>query len=199
MELIRKTSLIAALIYGLYGFFSYLNLGVYVPPFPLKPFLVLALLIAFVASSKIGVEKVLNFVFSAWLLSYAFVGQYLLETFLETSSVIFYLEYIEPFVRICSMLLFVIFAFLFSIKSIEKLYQQYILIYISLLMVIFELSNIGQASFDWGIVVFAAFLFGFYRISKQSLMNVNSEGVMYAVNGLGVIILIERLSLIIGN
>lgn len=195
MEKLNKTVTIGCLIYGLYGLISWLNVGAFVPPIPLKPFLFLAFLVAFIIINKQNNFTSLNIFFLVWLTTLIFVGQYLAETFFDFESVQFYMNVIEPFVLLGSILAFIVFVFIFSRKIGYSPIIIVVLLILTVSIFLFILLIGKQFVYDWGIAIVALLFFVFNR-NKDSLSE-NHQKIQVVLSGVAVINVLEQLAFLL--
>src|SRR5690554_8204292 len=96
MEALRKTVIVGCLIYGLYGLMSLLQLGTFIPPLPIKPFLFSTFLIPYVMVSQKAFSPLLRISLLVWMTTLIFVGQYFVEFVFDHTTVDLYLNTVEP-------------------------------------------------------------------------------------------------------
>lgn len=194
MEKLRKTVLSGALIYALYGLISLFNLGVFIPPIPLKPFLFSAFLLAYVLVSRQDYSPLLRISLLIWMMSLIFVGQYFVEIFFDVKTIDFYLNNVEPFVLIGSITAFIAFTYKIVSEMNYSSYQYYLPIIISSAIIPLTIILKDQIVFDWGMIAVAILIFVFERINKEQNTEEKLEKVLYVLNGVAAITLIERVT-----
>lgn len=192
MEKLRKTVIIGCLIYGLYGLISWLDVGVFVPPIPLKPFLFATFFVFFVYDDYQGHLTVLNISFLIWLATLVFIGQYLVETFFDYNTVDLYINTIEPYILLGSMISFIVFVSILS-KRFEYPYILTLILSTLAILILLSVILIGkQAFYDWGIAV-VALLFFIFNWNKDHL-NENYQKMQMVLNGVAIINVLEKLA-----
>lgn len=195
MEKLSKTVSISCLIYGLYGLVSWLDVGAFVPPIPLKPFLFVAFLLAFVFSIRQNIFTSLNISFLLWLVTLVFVGQYLVETFFDFEFVHLYMNSIEPFILLGSIFAFIVFVFNFSRKIGSSSIRIFILLLLSILIFTFILLIGKHFVYDWGIAIITLLFFIFNR--NNTSLSENTQKIQIILNGVAILNVLEQLAFLL--
>lgn len=196
METLRKTVNIGCLIYAVYGLISLVNLGVYVPPIPLKPILFIVFLVAYILVIKKATHRLLHLVFCILLLSMALTGQLLANTFLDYQATQFYQEAISPIFSILLLSSFVLMVYMLPQKlSFSKLEARSVwlmgIIVVPLSVVVFDYHV-----FIWGFMVIVLQFF-LYRRKRRHAIPSQLEGMLFVLNGIAVISLIEQMAVLL--
>ena len=193
MEALYKTVVVSCLIYVLYGLMSFLELGHFIPPLPLKPFLFLIILVVFLVESFRTTFSTFNLLLILWLGTLILKGQFLIETFFNYDSILWYLEHLEPLVFYASIILFslLILFFLKEIKASIILTYGFTLAVLSLMILSFYTEN--YFLYDWGIVFTSLFIFVLSRF-KANVIGLVSEKPLIILYGVGVINVIEQVT-----
>src|SRR5690554_5758828 len=166
MEILRKTVIIGCLIYGVYGIVSLIQLGQFIPPIPIKPFVFAAFLIVYVSVSRQDFSPLLRISFLIWMMSLIFVGQYFVEILFDYSTVDFYLNNVEPFVLMGSIAAFIALVYKLVGELRYQSFKYYLLIVISALIIPITILIKDQIIFDYGIILIAFLFFIFERMKK---------------------------------
>jgi hypothetical protein len=194
MEALRKTVTVGCLIYGLYGLVSLFDLGVFIPPFPIKPFLFATFLISYILVSREDFSPLLRISLLVWMTTLVFVGQYFVEIFFDYSTVDFYINNVEPFVLMGSIAAFI--ALVYKLVS-EMGYTRlkfYLPLVISAALIPLTIFIKDQIIFDWGIIAVAFLLFIFNRLKKGTSTEEMHEKILFVLYGVAAITIIERIT-----
>jgi len=194
MEILRKTVIIACLIYGLYGVVSLLDLGVFIPPLPLKPFLFAVFLITYVSVSRKDFSPLLRIAVLVWMMTLIFVGQYFVEIFFDYATVDLYLNNVEPVVLIGSIAAFITLVYKLVGEMGYRSFKYYLPIIISAVLIPLTIFFKDQIIFDWGIIVVALLLYVFDRLKKEVSTQDIYEKILVIIYGVAAITLIERIT-----
>ena len=194
MEALRKTVTIGCLTYGLYGLISLFELGTFVPPIPIKPFVFATFLIAYVSVSRQDNSPLLRIALLVWLITLIFVGQYFAEIFFDFDTVDFYINTVEPFVLMFSISAFVAMNYKLVRELGYSSIKYYLLIVISGMLIPLTIVFNDQIMFDWGMVTVAFLFFIFERMNKGRNVEDKYEKVFFVLNGVAVITIIERIT-----
>ena len=192
MEKLNKTVKIGCLIYGLYGLMSWLEIGTFVPPIPLKPILFFVFLIAFVVNIQRFDSKLLNGFVLSWLITLVFVGQYLVEMLFSYKGIYFYLNSIEPYAFLLSVTSFIVLVLVFlrkmNYRPIYILIFSFMLILFIVLLLFTDIKNL----YEWSTVVIALMFLVFNR--NKNDLNKNFQKVQIILIGVGTINGLEQLA-----
>src|SRR5690554_3601869 len=164
MENLRKTVLVGCLIYGLYGLTSLFNLGVFIPPLPLKPFLFTVFLFSYIFVSRQDFAPLLRISLLIWMTTLIFIGQYFIEVFFDYETVYFYLNNVEPFILMGSIAAFIALVYKLVSEMHYTSFKYLTPIVISGLLIPLTLFIKDQIVFDWGIITIALLFFIFERL-----------------------------------
>ncbi len=195
MEILNKTIKIGCLIYGLYGLISWLEIGTFIPPIPLKPILFFAFLIAFVVNIHRFDSKLLNGLVLTWLITLIFVGQYLVETFFNYKGIYFYMNSIEPYAFLLSVFSFLIFTLVFLYKMKYPPLKILLFSFTLLLFLLLLLLTDIQYLYEWCTVVIA-FMFFVFNKNKNDLSE-HFQKVQIVLIGVGIINGLEQLAFLL--
>lgn len=167
METLQKTVVIGCLIYGLYGLVSVLELGHFIPPLPLKPFLFIAFLFAFTVDDYKSLRRPLHSTLFVWLGALALTGQFFVETLFSYETTLYYLKHIESIVFIASMVSFALFVF-FILKEIKPSLLLYFFFLIGFVFLfVFSFSSLSYFIYNWTIVLASLFFYLFTRLKAE--------------------------------
>lgn len=194
MENLRKTVLVGCLIYGLYGLVSLFDLGVFIPPLPLKPFLFAVFLIVYISVSRQDFSPLLRISLLVWMTSLVFVGQYFVEVFFEYSMVDFCLNNVEPFILMGSIAAFIALVYKLVGEMGYTALKYYLPILISATLIPLTIFFKDQIIFDWGIVTIAVLLYTFDRLKKGASTEEMHEKILIVMYGVAAITVIERIT-----
>lgn len=194
MEALRKTITIGCLIYGLYGLISLFDLGTFIPPLPVKPFLFAAFLIAYVSVSRQDFSPLLRISLLVWMMALIFVGQYFVEVFFDYEMTDFYLNNVEPFVLMGSIAAFIAMNYKLVGEMGYRSLKYYLPIIISAAIIPLTIVFKDQLVFDWGMITLAFLFFIFERTSKVNNREEKNEKILYVLYGVSVITIIERIT-----
>lgn len=194
MEVLRKTVIISCLIYGLYGLLSLLNLGVFIPPLPIKPLLYILFLLVYIAVSRYDYSPLLRIALLIWMTSLVFVGQYFVELIFDYTTVDFYLNNVEPFVLMGSIAAFILLVYKLASEMGYTSLKYYLLISIAAALIPLTILVKDRIVFDWGIsaVAFLFYLFEWFR--KEVEMEEMHEKILFVLYGVAIITVIERVT-----
>ncbi|WP_107037839.1 hypothetical protein [Brumimicrobium mesophilum] len=197
MEVLRKITIIGCLVYGLYGLVSFLDLGTFVPPIPLKPYIFMAFLIGYVTVSRQDFSPLLRISLLVWMMALIFVGQYFVETFFDYETVDFYLNNVEPFVLMGSIAGFVAMVYKLVGELAYRSIKYYLPIGVSTAIIPLTVIFKNQIVFDWGMVIVALLLFTFERMKTTTEIEEKYEKIFYVLYGVSVVTIIERMTYIL--
>lgn len=193
MENLRKTVNICCLIYGVYGLISLVQLGTFVPPIPLRPILFLVLLIFYVLRTKMIMKSALSeFIFLLWLTSMVFVGPYFMESWGRFETVSYFYGHVEPIIRVVSSITFSIVIIFLCYHKKYKSWLFYLLVLVAICFIPYSFRS--HSASDWGMIgiIFLSFLANF--LTKHSKIREGWMEKSLVLNGVGIILLIERLT-----
>ena len=194
MEALKKTVIIGCLVYGLYGLVSLIDLGVFIPPLPVKPFLFAAFLIAYVSVSRKDFSPLLRISMLVWMMTLIFVGQYFVETFFDYTTVDTYLNNVEPVILMGSIAAFIALVYKLVSEMGYTSVKYYLPIVISAALIPLTILFKDQIVFDWGIIVIAFVFFLFERLKKENSTEEMHEKILYVLYGVAAITVIERVT-----
>ncbi|PWH86793.1 hypothetical protein [Brumimicrobium oceani] len=197
MEALRKSVIIGSLIYGLYGLVSLFDLGTFIPPIPLKPFLFAAFLIAYVSVSRNDFSPLLRISLLVWMVSLIFVGQYFVEIFFDYEMVDFYINNVEPFVLMGAIAAFIALTYMLVLEMGYRSTKFYLPLIISSAIIPLTIILKDQIVFDWGMILVAILFFIFERLGKNEEREEKYEKILLVLNGVAVITIIERITYIL--
>lgn len=192
METLRKTTFVCCLTYGIYGLLSVVQLGKFIPPLPLKPFLFLAMWLAFVFLEYKTLKNPKNLFLIAWLGTYLLIGQYLVETLFNYETTHYYLMKIEPFVFITSALFFALFVF-FILKELQlKAFLLFCFLIGFVGLIVLSIYSSFTWIFDWTIVATSFFFYLFTRFKVKNEKK-ELEKPLIVLYGVSAITFIEQM------
>lgn len=194
MEALRKTVIIGCLIYGLYGIVSLIDLGTFVPPIQLKPFLFAAFLIAYVSVSRKDFSPLLRISLLVWMMTLIFVGQYFVEVFFDHDTVDLYINSVEPFVLMGSITAFIAMTYKLVVELGYRSLKLYLPIIVSAALIPLTILFKDQIVFDWGMVSVALLFFVFERMKNGAVTEDKYEKILFVLYGVSVITIIERIT-----
>ncbi len=197
MEALRKTVIVACLIYGLYGLVSLFDLGTFIPPIPLKPFIFAAFLIAYVSVSRKDFSPLLRISLLVWMMTLIFVGQYFVEVFFDYETIDFYLNNVEPFVLMGSITAFIALSYKLVEELAYRSFKYYLPIVISAVLIPLTILLKDQIVFDWGMIIIAFLFFIIERTDKAGATEEKYEKIFYVLYGVAAITIIERITYLI--
>lgn len=197
MEALRKTVIIGCLIYGLYGLVSLFDLGTFIPPLPIKPFLFAAFLIAYVSVSREDFSPLLRISLLVWMMTLIFVGQYFVEIFFDYATVENYINNVEPFVLMGSITGFIAMTYKLVGELEYRSFKYYLPVVISAALIPLTIYVKDQIIFDWGMVIVAFLFFLFERVEKTGATEDKYEKIFFVLYGVAVITIIERITYLI--
>lgn len=195
MEALQKTVVLGSLIYFIYGILNLIQIGVYLPPFPLRSFILLAILIVFVKTQQRTQDRLLWVVFSVWLSSYLFVSPLFLENFLSFAFLSYYVNQIMDIVIICNAILFFL-TIVFMLRKV--MLNKGFLIFLSIVfLAVIVFSLLLFSSLILGVIGFAVFLY--LIIFKREVGDVQKteERIALIIYGLGFMLIIDNITLLI--
>ena len=194
MEALRKTVIIGCLVYGLYGLVSLFDLGVFIPPLPIKPFLFAVFLIVYISVSRQDFSPLLRISLLVWMTTLVFVGQYFVEFFFDYSTVDMYINNVEPVILMGSIAAFIALVYKLVSEMGYTSIKYYLPIVISAALIPLTILFKDKIVFDWGIVVIAFLFFLFDRLKKEGSTEEMHEKILYVLYGVAAITVIERIT-----
>src|SRR5690554_523436 len=197
MDKLQKTVIIGTLIYGLYGLISLFDLGVFIPPLPLKPFLFVLFLFSYILVSQQDFSPLLRISLLIWMTTLVFVGQYFVETFFDYATVDFYLNNVEPFILIGSITAFIILVYQLVNEIGYTSLKYFTPIAIAVLLIPLTLLIKNQIIFDWGMIIIAVLFFIFERSKKEQTTAEKHVKILTLLYGISAITIIERVTYIL--
>ncbi|HLV41722.1 MAG TPA: hypothetical protein VKY37_05560 [Brumimicrobium sp.] len=192
MEVLRKAVIIGCLVYGLYGLVSLFDLGVFIPPLPIKPFLFAAFLIVYVSVSRQDFSPLLRISLLVWMMTLIFVGQYFVETFFDYTTVDLYLNNVEPVILMGSIAAFIALVYKLVSEIGYTSLKYYLPIVISAALIPLTIIFKDQIVFDYGIITVALMLFLVERLKKENSTAEMHDKILYILYGVATITVIER-------
>ncbi|RFC53239.1 hypothetical protein [Brumimicrobium aurantiacum] len=197
MERLQKIVTLSCLIYTLYGLSSFFQLGTFVPPIPLKPFLFLTFLIAYLVSSSFKEFNLLKIFTSFWLLSLIFVGQYFVEVFFDYQTVECYLRNVEPLVLIGSVLGFISVIFKLSYTIGLGFFKSAIPVLGIVLLFSFSPNLDDHLVYDFVIIAFAFIFYLYDCLNQVGIVETKQKEIILLLQGVAVLTFIERMTYIV--
>lgn len=194
MEALRKTVIIGCLVYGLYGLISLFDLGVFIPPLPIKPFLFAIYLIVYVSVSRKDFSPLLRISLLVWMMTLIFVGQYFVEIFFDYATVDMYLNSVEPVILMGSITAYIALVYKMVGEMGYTAIKYYLPIVISAALIPLTIVFKDQIVFDLGIITVAFMFFLFERLKKGGDTEDMHEKILYVLYGVAAITIIERVT-----
>jgi hypothetical protein len=185
---------ILCLTYIVYGITSFFQLGTFLPPIPLKPFIYLLFVCLGIYYGLRSGASIVSYALLGWLSLFAFNSNAFLEVIMNTSQLINYEKNVSVFVSLALMIVFLIHAFLllFSIARQDKRYSVF---FIPLLLaVIFHFLASTFLPFNTIIIGWATLVFILDRMFGEKLPNLFNLGPI--LFGAGVIEIVEMVVLL---
>ena len=105
MEQLRKVVVLGCLTYLLYGLISWFQLGVFLPPLPVKPFLFIGFAIFGLYNAIKSGIKTLDVSFYVWLIFISVINQSFLELLLSTPQIMTFQDLIEVVFQLIAVIL----------------------------------------------------------------------------------------------
>lgn len=194
MEQLRKVVAVGCLTYVLYGLVSWFQLGTFLPPLPVKPFLFLGFAIFGLVSAVRSGINALDVSFYLWLGFISIINQSFLELLLSTPQLITYQESLEIIFELIAVLLYLSFNVLviLSLRKINKKFTLYFLLLITLVVLIFALPkyiNLKLSAILMGIIYFITNRF------TDLNQNLSLERVIIILTGVSLIEAVEIIAL----
>ena len=192
MGLLRKIVTIACLSYFIYGITSAFQLGSFLPPIPLKPFLYLL----FVAAGLIYAIRFKihfnSYALVSWLALFAINTHAFLEISLSRESILYYKEYISVFVSLIMMILFALHS-IFLMSGVVKENKRIAILFLPLIGgIIFHFIDSTLLSFNIIVICWSLLAFLFERNFAENHPNLfKLNSILY---GVGMIEAIEMIS-----
>ncbi len=126
---------VACLTYIVYGITSAFQLGTFLPPVPLKPFMFLLFVVAGVVFAVRSKAKLLSYVLLSWIALYALNSHAFLEVSLKFDTLLFYEEQVSIYISLVMVLLFLLYNALLILGGV-KLDKRLWLLFIPLLAIL---------------------------------------------------------------
>lgn len=194
MEQLRKVVTVGCLTYVLYGLISWFQLGTFLPPLPVKPFLFLGFAIFGLVNAVQSSIKLLDIAFYLWLVFISVINQSFLEILLSTPQISSFQETIEVFFQFIAVLLFIWFntLIILSLRKINYNFSLYFLILITLIVLVFVLPryiSLQKSAVIMGLLYFLTYRFSQKRIGKSV------ERTVVVLTGVAIIEVIEIIAL----
>lgn len=194
MERLRKTVNISCLIYFVYGIVSWIDLGTFVPPLPLKPILILGFLIVFALSVDFKVNRNLSYLVIGWLFTLLFSNQRLVELFLNHTNLEIFVRKISPNTLSLSLFFFAIILMSLFIRSKTNKIVRLVLIALLVLSAIIYYPRFDYY-YELAIVVMTSILFVINRLGEREEESGHIENVIIVLNGVAILSVIDLLTL----
>lgn len=194
MGQLRKVVALGCLTYILYGLISWFQLGVFLPPLPVKPYLFLGFAVfGLVFAVRTGI-KALNLSFYLWLIFISVINQSFLELLLSTSQLISFQESVEVLFQLIAVVLFIVFNtfLIISLQRVKVIFFVYFFILISLVIMIFVIP--GYVGLEESMIVMATLYFLSSRFAVDKL-NDSAESTVILFTGVALIELVEMIAL----
>lgn len=194
MGQLRKVVALGCLTYILYGLISWFQLGVFLPPLPVKPYLFLGFAVfGLVFAVRTGI-KALNLSFYLWLIFISVINQSFLELLLSTSQLISFQESVEVLFQLIAVVLFIVFNtfLIISLQRVKVIFFVYFFILISLVIMIFVIP--GYVGLEESMIVMATLYFLSSRFDVDKL-NDSAESTVILFTGVALIELVEMIAL----
>jgi hypothetical protein len=194
MEQLRKVVAVGCLTYVLYGLISWFQLGVFLPPLPIKPFIFLGFAIFGLVSAARSGLKALDVSFYLWLVLISVTNQSFLELFVSTPQIITFQDNVEVFFQLIAVVLFIVFNVLiiFSLRKVKLSFAIYFLILTALVILIFTMPS--YVSLKESIIIMAIIYFLSNRFISTTLNN-SVERTVILLTGIALIEAIELIAL----
>ncbi|MEX1191384.1 MAG: hypothetical protein WEA99_05370 [Brumimicrobium sp.] len=194
MEQLRKVVAVGCLTYVLYGLISWFQLGVFLPPLPVKPFIFLGfILFGLVNAIQSGFNK-LDGSFYLWIVLVAVINQSFLELFLSTPELINFQDSIEVFFELLAVFLFILFntLIIISLRRINYNFTLYFLILTILVIMIFALPS--YIDLQKSTVIMGFIYFMTQRFSRKTI-DASVQRTIVILTGVAIIEVIEMIAL----
>lgn len=194
MEQLRKVITVGCLTYVLYGLISWFQLGSFLPPLPVKPFLFLGFAIFGLVNAVQSGIKLLDIAFYLWLVFISVINQSFLELLLSSPQISSFQDTIEVFFQFIAVLLFVWFntLIILSLRKSNYSFSLYFLILLTLIVMIFALPS--YISLQKTSVIMGFLYFLTYRFSQKNIEN-SVERTILVLTGVAIIEIIEWIVL----
>lgn len=184
---------VACLTYIVYGITSAFQIGTFLPPVPLKPFIFLLFVLTGFVFALRTKARVISYSLLGWILLYALNSHAFLEVSLKFETLLFYEEHFSLYVSLLMMLIFLFYSTLILIGVI-KLDKRYSLLLIPFLpMLIFHFLESTYFPFSYvimGVALLSYMLDRNLDEKRPQLFQLNS--VLY---GTAVIEIVQLISL----
>lgn len=193
MEQLRKVVAVGCLTYLLYGLISYFQLGVFLPPLPLKPFLFIGFAIfGIVNAVQSGIKK-LDVLFYLWVMLISFFNQSFLELFFSTQEMLAFQDSIEIVFQLIAVILFVLFNS-FIIHAFQKLNPSFAIYYFVLASLTFMIFALPEYV---GLQESTVILGLLYLVTQIFIRNTIENHLVRTIVTLTGIVLIETVEMIV--
>jgi hypothetical protein len=194
MEQLRKVVAVGCLTYVMYGLISWFQLGVFLPPLPIKPFLFIGFAVFGLVSAVRSGIKALDVSFYLWLIFISVINQGFLELIVSSPQVVSFQDSGEVFFQLIAVLLFIVFNVLIilSLRKVKPSFTIYFLILTALVILIFTLpSYVGmkESTVTMSIIYFLSNRFMSLSINKSV------ERTITLLTGIALIEAIELIAL----
>lgn len=192
MEQLRKVVAVGCLTYFIYGITSAFQLGTFLPPIPLKPFLYLLFVVVGLVYTLRFKTHFISYALLSWLVLYALNSHAFLEISLNTKSMLYYEEYISVFVSLVMMLMYTLHS-VFLLFGVVKENKRLAILFLPLIGgIAFHFIDSTLLPFNIIIICWTLFVFILERTfaeKRSNLFKLNS--ILY---GVGVIEAVEMVS-----
>lgn len=200
MGTVRKGILFICLTYFLVGALGWIYVGAFLPPMPGKPFFFMGILALYVLGLRKGEGlHPIGLVLISWVLTLAFSSLDFVELFFNYRFIKFYSEFIEPFMRLTSVLSIIGLSILFyqRLKSVSLLYLLPVFIAIALIpeILLIEYHFIYEAGLVAVGLIYFVLSLGFR--SEKKVEALENEGLV--MNGVTVILFLDQAAIFLGT
>lgn len=194
MEQLRKIVTVGCLSYVLYGLMSWFQLGTFLPPLPVKPFLFLGFAIFGLVNAVQSGIKLLDIAFYLWLVFISVLNQSFLELLLSSQQIISFQDSIEVFFQLVAVVLFVVVNtfIIISLQKVKIIFFIYFLILISFVIMIFVVP--GYVGMEESLIGMSILYFVTSRFTVDKLIE-SVERTILVFTGVALIEVIELIAL----
>jgi hypothetical protein len=155
---VRKILSLGVLTYLVFGIISLFQLGIFLPPLPLKPTLVLTFVILALFADR-AAPKGLRLLLGGFILFYVVSHSSFWETFLSYEGYLLIQEGVETYFLLIAAILLPIFNYLFLLSLIDSKRLRLILHIVLLLFVPFFIINPSLQTIDFALIGMAILYF----------------------------------------
>ena len=185
---------ILCLTYIIYGVTSFFQLGTFLPPIPLKPFIYLLFVGLGIYYGVCARTSKISYALLGWLALFAFNSNAFLEVIMNTAQLINYENNVSVFVSLALIIVFLLHC-LFILLAITRQDRRYGVFFIPLfLAVTFHFLESTSLPFNAILIGWAALVFVLDRIFGEKLPSLfNLSPILF---GVGVIEVVEMVVLL---